>query len=103
MSPFQALYGREPPHLQRIGKGQTPVDNLEASLLLRDAILDDLKYNLLRAQQIMKKAADNHRRYEELIVWEKAYLKLQPYRQKSLAKRPFEKLAAHFYGPFTVL
>lgn len=30
-------------------------------------------------------------------------MKLQPYRQKSLAHRPFEKLAARFYGPFTII
>ena len=30
------------------------------------------------------------------------YLKLQPYRHKSLAVRPNEKLAPRFYGPFEV-
>lgn len=29
-------------------------------------------------------------------------MKLQSYRQKSLAPRPYEKLAAKFYGPFEV-
>lgn len=31
------------------------------------------------------------------------YLKLQPYRQRSLARKPFEKLAAKFYGPYEIL
>lgn len=34
---------------------------------------------------------------------EQAYLKIQPYWQRSLATRPYEKLASRFYGPFTVL
>ena len=29
-------------------------------------------------------------------------LKLQPYRQESLARRSFHKLARHFYGPFQI-
>lgn len=31
------------------------------------------------------------------------YLKLQLYRQKSLARRPYEKLAARYYGPYQVV
>lgn len=103
MSPFQVLYGREPPHLLRLGTGHTPIDSVEETLQARDAILDELKLHILRAQQIMKQSADNHRRELVLQVGEYAYLKLQPYRQKSLARRPFEKLAARYYGPYEVL
>lgn len=35
-------------------------------------------------------------------VGDMMYLKLRPYRQQSLAKRPFEKVSACYYGPFPV-
>ncbi|XP_074351516.1 uncharacterized protein LOC141690632 [Apium graveolens] len=76
MTPFKALYGRDPPHLLRLGSGHTPK---------------------------MKAVEDGHRRDEVFTVGEKVYLKLQPYRQKSLARRPFEKLATRYYGPYSVL
>lgn len=103
MSPFKVVYGREPPRLFRVGKGQTPVDQVEEWLQERDYMLDELRLNLFRAQQVMRKYADQKRRHENFEVGEKVFLKLQPYRQKSLAIRPNEKLAARFYGPFTVV
>lgn len=90
MSPFKAVYGRDPPPLVRVSHGQTAVGSLEAQLQERDAILDDLRVNLLRAQQKMRQGADSKRRELQLEVGELVYLKLQPYRQGSLAKRPCE-------------
>ena len=102
ISPFKALYGRDPPHLLRLGRGHTAVDSLEQLLMEREAILDDLRFNLVRAQQRMSKYANQQRREVEFEIGDRVYLKLQPYRQQTLAKRPFEKLAARFYGPFTI-
>ena len=83
--------------------GETVVNSVQEMLQERDTILDELRVNLLRAQQRMKVAADRKRREVEFAVGDMVYLKLQPYRQRSLARRPFEKLAAKFYGSFPVL
>ena len=103
ITPFKALYGRDPPPLIRTNHGLTSVGSLEAHLQERDAILDDLRVQLSRAQQRMKHYADTRRREVQLEKGSLAYLKLQPYRQRSLAQRPFEKLAPRFYGPYKVL
>ena len=102
-TPFRALYGRDPPPLIRYTKGLATVSAVEQLLVDRDDILDDLRMNLLRAQQKMKVQADQKRRDEEFGEGDMVFLKLQPYRQRSLAKRRFEKLAARFYGPYKVL
>ena len=102
-SPFKVLYGRDPPLFRRVGKGQSPVDSVETLLQERDCIVDDLRFHLLRAQHIMKFNADKGRRDVQFEVGDMVYVKLQPYRQRSLARRPFEKLAARFYGPFEIV
>ena len=62
MSPFQALYGRVPPHIVRMGHRQTPVDSLDQLLQERDAILEELQFNLLKAQHRMCQYANKKRR-----------------------------------------
>lgn len=87
----------------RYESGTTTVAALEDQMVERDAMLDELKFALLKAQNSMKKQEDEHRRDVQFDVGEWVYLKLRPYRQSSLAKRPFEKLAARFYGPYEIL
>lgn len=102
-TPFKALYGRDPPRLVKVQQGSTGVSSLEERLLERDAILDELRGYLLQAQQHMKLVADKKRRPVTFEVEDWVYLKLQPYRQKSMANRPFQKLAARYYGPFKII
>ena len=51
----------------------------------------------------MKCQADQHRREAFFLVGDYVYLKLQPYRQTSVAFRSSMKLAPRFFGPYKVI
>lgn len=51
----------------------------------------------------MKTYANQKRTEIEFEVREKVYLKLQPYRLRSLAKRINRKLSPHYYGPYEIV
>ena len=51
----------------------------------------------------MKAVIDAHRRDVQFEEDDLVYLKIQPYRQRSLANRKNEKLAPRHYGPYEVL
>lgn len=65
--------------------------------------MDDLYLNLVKAQQRMKRAADAHRTEDSFKVNDMVILKLQPWMQHSLARRPYKKLLVRFYGPSRII
>lgn len=83
-------------------KGATSVSALDEQLQERDLILQELKAQLLLAQAKMKITADAKRREVQFQEGDLVYLKVRPYRRKTLAARPNEKLAPKFYGHFAV-
>lgn len=48
----------------------------------------------------MKQVADQHRREVKFQPGKQVYLRLQPYRMCSLARKVNEKLAPRFFGPY---
>ena len=103
MSPFMAVYGREPPPMHPYHIGDTRLVELADMLEERDAILNSLQDNIHMAQTRMKEQADKHRRHVEFSEGDMVFLKLQPYKQKTLAKYRFEKLSPRYFGPYPIL
>ncbi|WOH02793.1 hypothetical protein DCAR_0522183 [Daucus carota subsp. sativus] len=102
MTPHEAIYGVKPV-LLNMGKLQDLLLPVAQNLLeQREQILQQLKDNLGKAQQRMKYYADQKRTERHFQEGEWVFLKLQPYRQKSVAVRTCFKLAARFYGPFQI-
>ena len=103
VTPFEALYGYPPPRLLDYIPGTTSVEAVNDHLQKRQQIMSLLKQNLLLAQERMKIQADKHRMERSFTDGEWVYVKLQPYRQRSLKPTALGKLSPKFYGPFQVL
>ncbi|KAJ9544173.1 hypothetical protein OSB04_023880 [Centaurea solstitialis] len=102
-SPFKVLYGREPPPLVRYHRNSAVVQAVGAELESRDEIWDETRMHLMKAQFRMKQQADLKRTEVIFETGEWVFLKIRPYRQKSLVKGNNPKLLARFYGPYQIL
>jgi hypothetical protein len=103
LTPFKALYGRDPPHLLKGSTIPSAVEEVHVLTQERNQMLHELKSNIVKAQVQMKTYADQSRRPVTLSTGDWVYLKLQPYRLKSLAKKRNEKLSPRFYGPYQII
>ena len=92
-TPFKALYGRDPPTLLKGDATASAVEGVNQLLAERNSILEELKWQLNKPQNHMKNQADKKRRDVEFEVGDKVYLKIQPYRLKSLATQINQKLS----------
>lgn len=103
MTPFKIVYGRDPPALLRYSPTSTDPKDIQQQLLDRDELLVQLKRNLAHAQARMKKYADSKCTVVQLQLGDMVFIKLQPYRQSSMALRRNQKLGLRYFGPFPVV
>ena len=100
LTPFEILYGFPPLKLQGYVLGTTRVDALDSLLSQRQAVLDTLKVHLAVAQARMKTQANRHKQERSFAVGDWVFLRLQPYKQQSLASKGRWKLSPRYFGPF---
>ncbi|GJR96491.1 ty3-gypsy retrotransposon protein [Tanacetum coccineum] len=103
MTPYQALYGKVPMDVVPYPPGTSKVAVVDDALCERDALLRQLRDNLLAAKNRMEVKANRKRRELEFSIGDKVLVKLQPYRQLTLAKRVSNHFAKRYYGPFEVV
>ncbi|OIS95920.1 hypothetical protein A4A49_30277 [Nicotiana attenuata] len=97
-----SLFSRISQRILQLRLDSSYVEMVDRSLEARKAIIQLLKFHLARAQQRMKDTANQHRSERSFEVGDWVYLKLQPYRQISVATIPFNKLAAKYCGPYPI-
>lgn len=103
MSSFKALYVKEPPSLVFAPLSAATPPSVAELIRQRGELLVELRRNLERAQQRMRDSTNKHRCNVEFVSGDLVLLKLQPYRQHSVARPLSAKLARRYYGPFEVL
>ncbi|XP_054791233.1 uncharacterized protein LOC129296671 [Prosopis cineraria] len=103
MTPFKVVYGQDPPVFLKLSGEPSAIEDVNEQIQVRNQIISLLRDNLAKAQSKMKEQANKHRRDVQFNVGDFVYVKLRPYRLKTLAKRVNEKLSPRFYGPFKVL
>ena len=101
-TPFKTLFGREAPLIPHFEIENSPVEAIEGSMQDRAEALEAVKRNLDKAQKRMKQNADKHMKEVEFSVGDMVLVKLQPYRQLSVAFRLHNKLCQRFFEPFKI-
>lgn len=100
---FEAVYGQPPPvHLPYL-PSESKVAVVAKTLQEWENMILILKFHLLRAQHRMQQNEYLHRTDRSFDIGDYVFVKLQPYRQKSLVVRGNQKLAPKYFGPYKIL
>lgn len=100
---FQSPLWQGPSAIDQIWERGTTLSSLEEQLMERDAIIDNLKSIIYwghNKKWILSRTLKEEKWFSRLGIlytWSCNHI------DKSLALRPFEKLAARFYGPYEVI
>jgi hypothetical protein len=102
-TPFQVVYGREPPAVVPFLPGSAKVAAVDRQLQDRDAFLADIRERLLQAQDQMKEGYDARHRDLEFVVGDWVWLRLQRRMAVAIKEDTPHKLTPKYFGPYQVL
>jgi hypothetical protein len=74
MTPFEAVYGQNPPSILSYIPGVSKVRAVEKNIIVHEAILCALKDNLVMAQNRMKQQADQGRFERHFVEGDQVFL-----------------------------
>lgn len=103
MTLFKAFYGRDPLSIPDYTTGSTNEDVLDLNLQKIQNILTQLKSNFEKSKVTMEKQPNTKRVYFTFKVGDLVLLKLQPYRQTTVAKRLSHKFSKRIFGLIPVI
>ena len=93
LTPFEALFGYPPPRLMDYILGTNNVNSVDMHFRTRQQLLALLKQNLVATQERMKLNADKHRTERKFAEGDWVYLRLLPYKQKSMKQKHLGKFS----------
>lgn len=101
-TPFQAVYGWEPPHLLSYVPSTAEIKDVADMLEQRDLMLKLIKYHLHQAQQRMETNTDWYWQELEFQIGDKVCMRLQNYRQHTVLGCKPNKFAPRYVGPYSI-
>lgn len=99
---YELPFGRHPPPMIRWVDNPLDDEFAAATVKTREEVLELARNNLLKERERMKSIADAGRKDTTFDIGDKVLVKLQKYRQNSLAKRRSNKLERWYFGPYTI-
>lgn len=103
MTPYRALYGKNPPSLNYHQAVNTKNACIDSFLRQRAELQVLLKKNLLKAQERMAYYANKRRTERHFEEGDEVFLKVQAFKQLTLKHAKDNKFSAKFYGPYKIL
>ena len=101
-TPFQLIYGREPPSIRSYEPGETRVAAVAKTMVERDEMLADARARLEQAQAVYKRFYDKHHRDVHYSVGDWVWLRLRHRAPASLHGVTKGKLRPWYYGPYRI-
>jgi hypothetical protein len=102
MTPYETMYGQQPPIVTSYLLETSKVHDIENLLQGRAVTLVALKENLHMVQNSMKQQADQQCSERVFQEGDQVFLRLQPYKKTLFKSQGHHKLEPKFYGPYQI-